>query len=307
MKLDLRKIVIPTDFSACAEVALVQALALARLHEAELHLCHVLASYESDPFTPGDPPAELMQFWQRQEESCARKMKALVEELDTGEVPVQLHQWRAGAIAPAIIDRSVELGADLIVMGGHGRRGFRRFLLGSVAEEVVRLASCPVLTVRETSRPWRELHPGRIVVPVDLSEHSKLALRAARELAGAESQLELVHVIDLPVSSQYGDPWHLRPAQADFPALVKQAEEAVASLADEVEGPAVSSHIRVLEGRAAAMLAQHADRVEADLIVIATHGLSGLPHLLMGSVTEKLLRTANCPVLTLKTQPAEGS
>ena len=185
-------------------------------------------------------------------------------------------------------------------MGGHGRRGLRRFVLGSVAEEVVRLARCPVLTVREQDPPRP---PGirRIVAPVDFSAHGEAAYKAALRVAEAHgAELEVLHVIEAPVYRQYHEP----PSEtASSTSIVQRARRSLERFVLDVEEPAVPTRMRAVEGIAAASITAYAAKSDADLIVIATHGLTGLEHFLLGSIAEKVVRTAVCPVLTLKGPP----
>ena len=299
MSIKILNVIAPTDFSKCADVALVQALDVARIYGAELHVVSVLPSYQNDPYVPlqsGDWEG----FFERQKQATAETVTGLLADLDTEGLSVHQHFPLAAAVAPAILELAASLEDGLIVVGAHGRRGFRRFLLGSVTDELVRLAPCPVLTVRETAMPVRERWPARIVVPVDFSEHSSLALETARELAGSGSCLELVHVVDVWATSQLYDLPECQPT-VNFAEYAPRVEQAIARFAEKTGGPDIPFRIRVVEGRAAVAIAEHAKACDADLIAIATHGLAGLAHLLLGSVTEKLLRLADCPVLTLKT------
>lgn len=300
MALEISKILVPTDFSNCARAAFTQGLALARQHRAELHLLHVMMSHDEDPYSLVYQVSDQSTILQQQEELCRSTMEVLIDKHDTEGLEVHRHLRRAFAAAPAILDFVAEQGVDLLVIGGHGRRGLRRFLLGSVAEEVVRLAPCPVLTVREASQPLDFSSLGRIVVPVDFSAHSRLAFELARDLATAGSRLELVHVVELPVYPHYYDILHDQSQEFAFPQIAVKVEEALARFVAEAGGPEVECRAKVLEGPPAASLAEYVSSSGADLLVIATHGLTGLRHLLLGSVTEKLVRSVTCPVLTLK-------
>jgi len=299
MSLKIRKVLVPTDFSSCAHAALAQGVAMAEQLGAELHLLHVMLSHDEDPYSLVYQVAEREEIYRQQEELCTDKMKELAA-AEAGGLQVHRHLRRAFSVAPAILEVTGEQGIDFLVLGGHGRRGLRRFLLGSVAEEVVRLAPCPVLTVREQGEPVAFDRLGRVLVPVDFSEHSRVALRAAKDLATRDTVLELVHVVEIPVYPHYYDVLHDPSQEYAFPQVAVKVEDGIARFAQAAGGPEVASQVKVLEGPAAASITEYAERVGADLIVIATHGLSGLKHLLLGSVTEKVVRSAKCPVLTLK-------
>ena len=148
MNLPLRKILVPTDFSDCAAYALDQALVLAQQFDAEVHLLYVMMAYEEDPYSMVYQLPDRHELYLQQEKACSEQMAKLLEERNVGDSVVQ-HQVRAVAIAPEIARFAEEEGMDLVVMGGHGRRGWRRFLLGSVTEEVVRIAHPPVLILKK--------------------------------------------------------------------------------------------------------------------------------------------------------------
>jgi len=305
MQMKIEKILVPTDFSACAQVAFSQAVVLARLNNAEIHVLHVMDSLEEDPYSLVYQLPDWQDLGRRQQARCADSMVELLTAHDTGGLAVREHLTRASITAPTILETAREQSIDLIVMGTHGRRGFRRFLLGSVAEEVVRSASCPVLTVSETATPLREDWPDHITVPIDFSEHSRIALRTAKALAAdnptqTRTTLDLVHVVEHPVYPNLYNPLADATADYSFPNIAHKVEDGIARFVEETGGPKVACEIKILEGPAAANITQHAEATRADLIVIATHGLTGLKHLLMGSVAEKVLRAASCPVLTLK-------
>ena len=148
--MQLEKILMPTDFSACANSALAHAVDLAEHFDAELHLLHVVVLHQEDPYSPGQAFPGLEELHLRMEEAASHEMQLSIDAPRAAGLRVVETQARHVAAAPAILDYADRENVDLIVLGTHGRRGLRRFLLGSVAEEVVRSARCPVLTYRES-------------------------------------------------------------------------------------------------------------------------------------------------------------
>ena len=143
----ITRILVPTDFSEAADAALVYAKALAVQFGASLHLVHVF----EDPYTAGALSPEVYAPLppEVREEVMKNIMKELSERLTPGE---KLRfsgttQLATGPVAKAIVDHASDFRIDLIVMGTHGRRGMAHLVMGSVAEKVVRIARCPVLTV----------------------------------------------------------------------------------------------------------------------------------------------------------------
>lgn len=141
------KILHPTDFSECAEQARAQAIRLARALGAEIILFHV--AVETPLYAEGMLAAGTVQkVYDAQRKWAEEALEARAAETRAAGVPAR---WKLTAGVPfdAIVQGAEEEGADMIVMGTHGRRGLEGLLLGSVANKVVRLAGCPVLTVRE--------------------------------------------------------------------------------------------------------------------------------------------------------------
>lgn len=143
-------ILVPTDFSGTADAALEYARRLARASGATLHLLHVL----EDPVTPSGLVAEM--YTPEPPDLRPAMIKEAQTRLETRLFPkdpdyTTTSEVIFGTGARTIADYAASAGVDLIVIGTHGRTGLKHFVMGSVAEEVVRTAPCPVLTVR---------HPG---------------------------------------------------------------------------------------------------------------------------------------------------
>lgn len=154
----IRKVLVPTDFSAASELALDYAKALADQYGASLHLLHVL----EDPFIAGAWSSEIYvadapQLRASLRLEASRRLERILPPDERARFNVTT-QVMAGAPAQAIRDVADEGRFDLIVMGTHGRAGMAHLLLGSVAEKVVRTAPCAVLTVRGDTRA-RETEP----------------------------------------------------------------------------------------------------------------------------------------------------
>jgi nucleotide-binding universal stress UspA family protein len=205
------------------------------------------------------------------------------------------------AAAPALLRYAEEHAIDLIVMGTHGRSGLRRMLLGSVAEEVVRWAPCPVLTVRANGPTVDEI--ASILVPVDFSESSKAAVRQAVRLARLfGARLDLLHVGEtVPVPAFYDTGFIVYEYGPQF---AEHALEQLHGLVDDElagdPGAALEVRVHVGVGQSPSVIVKEAERLGSGLIVMGTRGLSGLKHLLLGSVAERVLRLARCPVLVTK-------
>ncbi|HKK26544.1 MAG TPA: universal stress protein [Gemmatimonadota bacterium] len=298
--LDIRHVLYPTDFSEASAAALPLAVRIAREHGADLHALHALVLHAADEAQADRLFPTLEESYRELESWAGERMSAHLEAHQAPEVT--LHEAKArGFAAPAVIlEYAEEHDIDLIVMGTHGRRGLRHLLLGSVAEEVVRRAPCPVITVRRApgldGRRW----PSRIVVPLDFSENSELALAYAAELAGRTgAAIDIVHVVE---PAAVPDPYVMGgPGLAfDLQATRERVTETLEERAGELLGESASFEVHVEVGRSAPGIAEFASARDADLIVMTSHGHSGLDRVLLGSVAEGVVRRASVPLMIVK-------
>jgi nucleotide-binding universal stress UspA family protein len=296
----IKNILFPTDFSRCAAQAMDHALFLAKKYGAELRMLHAIVLHDEDPHNPAHHFPDVETIDRKLTELAAKDMKAAALPHKDSGVKIVMDQMRGVSAADVILVSVEENDIDLIVMGTHGRRGLGHLFLGSTAEEVVRFARCPVLTIREMKKERPAEKRERVLVPVDFSEHSRTALHEAREIAALYgARLDVLHVIEETVHPAfYGtgmtDIVELRPD------IVVKSKAAMEKLFNDAGGPEVKVEFRAVIGRAHQEIVKYASLEETDLIVIATHGLSGLERMFIGSVAEKVVRRAPCPVLTVK-------
>ncbi len=298
----IRRILFPTDYSACAEGAFTHAAYLADRYGAELHLLHVTepvgdpleTCFDDFCITPTDVAADLHLPLPERDDRPADEPVRIVSAEESGPDP-----------APVILRYAADHDIDLIVMGTHGRRGLRRMMVGSVAEEVVRLAPCPVFTVRTYDEQNDDMAPWvirRVLAPVDLSDRSVLAARHAAALASVYgAELDLVFVLDT-VSIPAG-PYDAiggvalaglgERVQVDLDALAHRLQEEVPTLRGHV-----ATHLQL--GHPVIEILDFAEATGADLLVLGSHGHTGVERLLLGSIAEQLVRSASSPVFTLK-------
>jgi nucleotide-binding universal stress UspA family protein len=284
--LAIRTILLPTDFSESSDAAFELACALARNHGAKLLLLHV---GEAPIVVSGGamaPPAPLPPEYDRPAlEAKLRGLKPSDQKLLVERRVVY------GNAAIQILDAAKEFACDLVVMGTHGRGGLRRALLGSVAEQVVRKAPCPVLTVRADGKglPIR-----RLLHATDFSQRSEFAFHLACSLArDYGARLIILHVVPAP-AVVYGE-------TVTELALEASRDTATHTLAQlKPSEPNVQFEHQLEEGDAAERIMHAAKVNQCDLIVMGTHGRTALSRLVMGSVAEQVVRKAPCPVLTVK-------
>jgi len=300
----LQPIVVGLDFSAGSEAALLRAADLAERLHARLHLVHAAATMRVEH---GDA------LFDDTVHSVERRTREFVEEaLGSTEafdvIGPEVVVRRGEAAADALVRYARQVGAGLVVVGTHGLRGVRRFLMGSVAEEVVRRAPCPVLTVPNAAARTAPGPSAPVLVPVDFSDVNREAVSAAQLIASQfAAPVELVHIVER--TGPYPDFYNNIPGLLTFHDTVSDSEERaepyLRRFGEDVGGVS-GYHVR--RGRPDRAIAEVAEETDAGLIVMATHGLTGLDHALIGSVTERTLRRAPCPVLALRavaeTEPA---
>jgi nucleotide-binding universal stress UspA family protein len=300
-RIQIERILCPTDFSVFSERALRHAAALAKRFEARLTVLHVIPQWTPYTHAPVYFPSPMLanpSLCRHVEED----LREVVEPAIQAGVPVETilreaEPWRE---IQAVAE---ELPADLLVMGTHGRGGFEQLLLGSVAEKVLRRAPCPVLTVcREEGRTWEA--PGlvrRILCATDLSEVSGRTVAYALSLAAEyEAALTVVHVLEGVASSD-------SPAYKELPetaAMLRQVEATARQQLHQAIPEDARDWCDVKEqvalGRAHREVLRLAVEESADLIVMGArrHGL--LAWTSMGSTLHHVVREASCPVLTVK-------
>lgn len=288
-----RKILVATDFSTTAEAADRMGRRLARMFSADLHLVHARVILE-DPLMAEEKQLEIERLLSSVDDETRR-----VFDRGHGDEPgitVETHLVRSTSAAEAITETAAELGCDLIVMGTHGRRGIKHLLLGSVAENVVRSARVPVLTIRpqiELAEGW----PQHILAAHDFSERSAAAVQTAGAWADAVGgKISILHVVEPVVYPEF---YAINIATDDIThRLRERAIEALDAAAEEILGER-TVNTTVLVGRAADTIVAEASTADIDLVVVGTRGLTGLEQLVLGSVAEAVLRRCPVPLLTV--------
>jgi len=301
----LNRILIARDFSSVSDRALRYAFDLAARTGADLHVLHAQVLHEGGTIDEHPDPTDGLEAIRSEldEEEPSASVDALSAVTVHGTVE------RDVAAGPAILNYADEHDIDLITMGTHGRRGAKRVLIGSVAEEVVRQSDRPVLTVRgdENETISASGAVDRILVPVDFSDNAREALRYARELAALyDAQVDLLHVIEerLPPAYYVGG---VKSIYDTNPDIEEEAVEALTSFTEETGGPEASVVPHVMPGSASSAVVEFVEDHDIDMVATCTHGRTGLDQFLLGSVAEKIVRHVRCPVLTVTSLGAPAS
>lgn len=292
----IRKILFPTDFSRCSQQALEYALIMTKLYRSELHVVHVAVPPGYSP--EATPTSEVLP--EQQLNAGLASVRSLLSTNGDAKCSVTGTVLYGTIVPQVILEYASEHDIDLIIMGTHGRQGVEHLLLGSVAETVVRHALCPVITLRSGKHVTSVRTPERILIPIDLSEHSELALTYGKYLAAdCNAHLQVLHVVEEdfhPAFYAMGQ----SPVTLMMADILLRARAETERLLQRAPGPPVSAETVVVQGYPPAMIIRMAQELKSDFIVIATHGLTGIEHFLLGSVTEKVVRTSPVPVFTVK-------
>jgi len=261
---------------------------IANEHGAELVLVHSWyippATFAGDYVYAGDIVQAMSDDAQRALDNAVAEARKLGARRVTSKM-LNGQPWQQ------IIDAAKrEPGLGLIVIGTHGRTGLSRVLMGSVAELVVRHAPCPVLTIRPGNEPTPYTH---VLCPVDFSACARHAAELAAQLVQPGGAVTLLHVLELP--TRYGGAIpDGDTARALAPHAAGYLDDWAAKLRQRC--PDIRIHSRVGSPGAQILAALEHDPT-VDLVCMGSHGRTGLRHILLGSVAEKVVRHARCPVL----------
>ena len=297
----IRNVLFATDFSEASEAALPYAAAFSEYFGSELHLTHILPDVKF--LRPGAPdPAVFGPIYEDSHSHAHDKMRRLSKRMKA--VPHQVY-LRHGEIPNVVSAMVQELEIDLVIAGTHGRTGLGRLIMGSVAEEILRQAPCPVLTVgpnvvgasvRNLGRFERDAKPAEIrdvLYATDFRQKSNQAAALAASLANAfGAKLGMLHVVE-----DYGD--HLSEDPGPVEASLQKLREMLPTDIDLDPEPEFLAQF----GVAADCILQTAAERESDLIVLGARPANG--HLkaathLGAAVAHRIIVGANCPVLTVR-------
>jgi nucleotide-binding universal stress UspA family protein len=291
------------DFSDGSPRVLEHAMALARGQAARLYALHVLHFAPALPMAPSPVhPTATLPPGPRVRRASLEKLERAVEPARRSGVEVQT-MVEVGEVVPVVLEEVKRLSIDVVVMGRGGAGGFERLVMGSVAEKLLHKAPCPVLTVERAAsgEPVREpVRYRRILCPVDLSEASAQVLDYGLCLAeGPHSTLTLLYVQEeilfpfLPFERTIEG----APSEA---AVLESIEHRLRTLlpgnVDELCSPAVMAR----RGWPAEKILEVAREEGSDVIVLGVHSRGPLERFLLGSVANRVIRGAACPVLAVR-------
>lgn len=290
-----RSIVAATDFSDFSERVVQRAAHLAKQHQAELHLIHVVRPLDLYPgmtLAPdefGHHDEELLQAEQSRLDAMATSLAS--------QLSIRVHAaTRLGRAHAEIASYAREISADLVVAGARGENTLMNLFLGSTAARLLQVATCPVLIVRNPAgEPYRQ-----VLAAVDFSPISAAVVAHAILLAG-DAPVQALHVLGTEVEQR------MRRAKSDQVDITGwlagqrgEAEKKLDALLAQIENSAAV--VRVVQpGFPPAVICQSIEDSHADLAVLGRHGHGGgLQEWLLGSVSKDVALAAACDVLLIE-------
>lgn len=291
--LNFERILCPVDFSEFSVRAFDYAQSLAQHYAAELYIEHVIpplvAAYPYYAF----PDSFDGVSWNLRTDAEKHLREFTKSHTRNGSNPKLIIE--EGQIPQSILSLATEKSIDLIVMGTHGWQGMDHFLLGSVAEKILRRAKCPVLVVRRPSTGFvtpsgghDPIHLRKILYCTDFSEHSERALGYALSLAlEYNAELTLLHVLEKI------------PAPDELQSVSSTATRKLEALIplEAAQWATVKAAVRL--GTPYQEIIQLALEAETDLVVMGVRGRNALDLTLFGSTTHRVLQLGSCPVLAV--------
>jgi universal stress protein E len=288
----LKRIIVGHDLEVGGDVAFRSAVVLANQCGSALRLVHVvepLHSYQrlSHPLTS---PYTLEEISHK----AGIRLQALVASPELARLHVE-YEVRRGKRFVELIIAGRAWQADLIVVGGSSQA--EELSLGGTSERILRKALVPVMVAKKPLRAEAKI----FLVPTDFSSCARKAAEEALMLADCfGGHVIFLHVLDFYPSYTIAYAHELGISVPTPPPSPEEIEPDWEAFLCGLRLEKIDWEKCTEEGEAATAIVHRAEHMQTDMIVIGTHGRSGLPHMLLGSVAEKVVRTASCPVLTIR-------
>jgi len=292
----IKRILCAVDRSPSSLQAFGYAIALARWQRARLNLLEVIE--EAPP--PGATRATTRRGMPNETRTTLeRDLRRVLTARRASDVKVEI-SLRNGNVVQEILAQAKASRADLVVIGSHGRGGIQRLVLGSVAEKVLRLATCPVLTVRRGVRLVRRSRSPfeTILCPTDFSAAANKSVEYAKRLAQeADAKLILMTAVEWP----FGEAVKSGAVAELQKSIESDASDALTRLLPRPASDGPRAQAIVAAGKASAAIVKVARARSVDLIVMGVSGRGALDVALLGSTTHHVIREGAWPVLTVRT------
>lgn len=304
MRILLKNILCGIDFSDFSSQALAYGIDLAKEFKAKLHVCHIIDLPAATMY--GEGLADPLLQERRITEYAYEYLNRLI-----GDAPIIWEPFvTVGHTADELVRLAGEKKADMAIVATHGRSGLKRMILGSVTERLMHTLPCPLLAVRGAEK-GTEISPGeairlkRILVGCDFSPDSDLAFRYGLSLAQEfESELHLVHVLEPPVYENIVKSEASRE-EGFSEDLRLQLKDALNDMVPEDARAWCEPKTSLMAGQAHEEITKYALVNKMDLVVLGVRGQGLVEKLFIGSTTDRVIRQAHCPVLSVRPKPEQ--
>ena len=283
-KFEIRKILIPYDFSETADLALEHAKFMAKLHKADIHLLHVIESYSFTSAISHAFGKSQSEFEEKIESSANERLQVLADALHHDSGMRVTFRTEVGKIYKKIVTIAEDMSIDVIIMGTHGVSGFQEFLVGSNTYKVVMAAPCPVISVQTNAK---KVGFKNIVLPIDNSHSSRQKVKQAVELA--KHYNSVVHITGLMTMSDI-------ELQRKFEVKIHQVQNYL-----EEHEIVHTAKIFKTENTANTTM-EYATQINCDLIIMMTDQVGS--SLFIGNYAQQIINHSKIPVMSIR--PDEG-
>jgi hypothetical protein len=286
----IEKILLSTDGSEHSEGAVREAIKLAKKCGSKLTILSVIdTNPEFDTLAP--------QIVEKKAKEVRLNLEALQARAKNEGVDCGTAVREGEDSYKYIVDEAVKNKSSMIVMGRRGRTGLKRLMMGSVTARVIGHAPCNVLVVPRAA----QLGFTNIVVATDGSKHSVAAASEAIGLAKRNgSALTVLSVVPSDIDTPVDIGFTVNQQELIAEKEMQEAEKNARSVKEAAQNEGVAVKAFIMSGKPADAIIEIAKERRADLIVLGSHGRTGLERLLMGSVAERVIVLATCPVLVVK-------
>ncbi len=288
----MNKLLVATDFSAPARHAVMRSAALAQQLNAELHIAHII----EPSFTAH--LKSLLKLDQQQTQQYAEtnaklQLNALMIAVNEQNDIQPTLSLQSGSLLPTLAEQIKQFAADLVLVSSKGEDFIRHWTLGSTAERLISLLTCPMLVVKQSTQVGYR----RLMIAVDFSDWSLSSILLAQQIA-PDAHYVLAHVFDVPAEGK------LRMAGVNEFDIINYRNELMQEQRDNLKRLAQQAGLSdaqwsplVMKGNASSCLLEAEEEQDIDLIVIGKHGKGWFEEMLLGSTTKHLLTNSNTDLL----------
>lgn len=282
--MSMNKLLLVTDLSPRSDRALERAVKLTKQFSASLRILHVLDE---------DLPRDVTESLQNDTARKIREQISTLTDVDGFDVSIQIE---LGKGFPDIARYAKREPTDLVILGVHRSDMLKDFFVGSTAERFLRYTEYPILTVTEhATKPY-----SRVLVATDFSVSSRRALDMAAQL-GPNAEFHFVHAYHIPTEDLAMDVWIQEDMPRELEKVIRnRIDEEFSSFIHKYAQGGAEFHLNSVQGSVRETIVGEAQRIKPDLLVMGTHGRTGVGCALLGSVATKLLQNPPTDILATR-------